>query len=65
MIPKQQKNLIPSSLLHIEGYTQYLNFDIESVNLGTPGIRGTAIYVKNDIPSVDMKILDSTCKYNI
>ena len=59
------KHLIPSSLLHINDYTQYLNFDMESETLGTPGIRGTAIYVKNDIPSVGMKILDSTYKESI
>ena len=34
-------------------------------NLGTSGLRGTAIYVKNDIPSVEMKILDSTYKDSI
>ena len=62
VIPKQQIYLIQSSLLHIEGYTQYLNFDTESVNLGTSDIRGTAIYVKNDIPSVEMIVLDSTYK---
>ena len=38
VIPKQQKHLIPSSLLHINDYTQYLSFDVESENLGTSGI---------------------------
>ena len=60
VIPKQQKNIIPPSLLHIEGYTQFFNFDIESENLGSCGNRGTAIYIKSEIPSVEIKIEEST-----
>ena len=56
VIPKQQKNVIPIALLDIEGYTHYFNFDIESENLGASGIRGTAIYVKSKIPSVEIKM---------
>ena len=64
MIPKQQKQVIPYRHYYILTII-HINFDMGSENLGTAGIRGTAIYVKNDIPSVEMKILDSTFKDNI
>ena len=56
MIPKQQKNVIPPSLLNINGYELFYNFDINKENLGTSGIRGTAIYVKNEIVSCQVRI---------
>ena len=56
MIPKQQKNVIPPSLLNINGYELFCNFDINKENLGTSGIRGTAIYVKNEIVSCQVRI---------
>ena len=46
MIPKQQKCVIPSSLLKIDEYELYCNFEITMENLGASGIRGIAIYVK-------------------
>ena len=49
MIPKQQKNIIPSSLLNIDGYKLICNFDVNRENLGTSGIRGTGIYVRNEV----------------
>ena len=65
VIPKQQKNVIPIALLDIEGYTYYFNFDIESESLGASGKRGTVIYVKSKIPSVEIKMEGSVHKYNV
>ena len=56
MIPKQQKNVIPPSLLNINGYKLFCNFNINKENLGTSGIRGTAIYVRNEIVSCQVRI---------
>ena len=56
MIPKQPKNVILSSLLNINGYKLFCNFDIHKENLGTSGIRGTAIYVRNEIVSCQVRI---------
>ena len=56
MIPKQQKNVIPPSLLNIIGYKLFCNFDINKENLGTSGIRGTAIYVRNEIVSCQVRV---------
>ena len=56
MIPKQQKCVIPSSLLKIDEYELYCNFEITMENLGASGIRGTAIYVKSGIVSYEVKI---------
>ena len=55
MIPKQQKNKIPLVMLHLEGYDMYINFNPEDENLGTTGIRGTGIYVKNGLYSIEIK----------
>ena len=54
MIPKQQKNKIPLAMLHLEGYDMYINFNPEDENLGTTGIRGTGIYVKNGLCSIEI-----------
>ena len=44
-IPKAQVNQISPSLLAIQGYTLYVNFDPSRKNLGGSGIRGIAIFV--------------------
>ena len=62
MIPKQQKNKIPLAMLHGEGYEMYFNFNPEEENLGTTGIRGTAIYVRNGLCFVETKIEHSNHK---
>ena len=56
MIPKQQKCVIPSSLLTIDEYELYCNFEITMENLDASGIRDTAIYVKRGIVSYEVKI---------
>ena len=55
MIPKQQKNVIPSSLLNIDGYELFCNFDVNMENLGASGIRGTGIYVRNEIVAREIR----------
>ena len=52
IIPKQQKNKIPLTMLYLEGYEMYINFNPVDENLGTTGIRGTGIYVKDGLCSV-------------
>ena len=49
VIPKAQINLIEASALNIDGYDVYVNFDITKPNLGACGIRGVAIYVKDEL----------------
>ena len=56
MIPKAQKNTISHSLLHIEGFMLYTNFNPEIENLCETGIRGVAIYVKETLESSEMCI---------
>ena len=52
MFPKQQKNKIPLAMLYLEEYEMYINFNPEDENLGTTGIRGTGIYVKDGLCSI-------------
>ena len=54
MIPKAQKNTIRHSLLHIEGFMLYTNFNPEIENLGEIGILGVAIYVKETLESSEI-----------
>ena len=54
MIPKQQKNNIPLAMLHLEGYDMYINLNPEDEYLGTTGIHGTGIYVKNGLCSIEI-----------
>ena len=56
MIPKQQKNSIPPSLLNIDGYKLFCNFDVNRENLGTSGIHGTGMYVRNEIGAREIRI---------
>lgn len=49
VIPKRQIRSIEAPLLHMKGYELYLNFDHTEANLGASGIRGVAIYVKEDL----------------
>ena len=49
VIPKAQLNPIEASLLEIDGYATHTNFDPSEANLGASGIRGVAIYTKEDL----------------
>ena len=49
VIPKAQVHPIPPSLLAIDGYTLYTNFDLSMRNLGSSGTRGIAIFVRSSL----------------
>ena len=57
VIPKAQKHPIADSQLEINGYNVYTNFSNTESNLGSSGIRGVAIYIKNDIMCKEVTIL--------
>ena len=40
---------IKAPMLEIEGYDHYFNFEISDTSLGASGIRGVAIYVKEEL----------------
>ena len=61
VIPKAQANPIDAPLLEIDGYKPHVNFDISKTNLGAFGIRGVAIYVRDDL-TVNEIILSSEFK---
>ena len=54
VIPTVQVNLILDAQLKIKGYELYTNFDNLESNLGASGIRGTAIYVQENIKSKEV-----------
>ena len=60
VIPKSQRNPISPSLLHVEGYNPYFNFNPNDENLGESGIRGVVIYSKTSftVNKIDFKIPD-------
>ena len=49
VIPKGQIHPIEAVCVNIQGYNFHLNFDLSDRNLGGSGIRGVAIYVKDDL----------------
>ena len=51
VIPKAQKNPISDVQLKIDGYKVYKNFKNDEYDLGASGMRGVALYVKNDLQS--------------
>jgi len=51
VIPKAQRNQIHESLLQLPDFQLYTNFNFDTENLGSSGIRGVAIYVKEDLNS--------------
>ena len=56
VIPKSQVNPILDAQLKIKGYELYTNFDNLESNLGASGIRGTAIYVQENIKSKEVSL---------
>ena len=56
VIPKSQRNPITSSLLHIDGYTPYFNFNTDEENLGAIGYRGVAIYYRDHLEVIEVEI---------
>ena len=51
VIPKTQCNQIHESLLQSPDFQLYTNFNFDTENLGSSGMRGVAIYVKEDLNS--------------
>ena len=54
IIPKAQVHPIEAPSLKIHGYNVHLNFEIADSNLGASGIRGVAIYVKEDMDAEEV-----------
>ena len=65
MLPKKQINEIPPTIWNINGYTQYLNFNTDDENPNLTDIRGTAIYIKREIITSEVKINESSYKDHI
>ena len=56
VIPKAQKKPILESQVKLTGYDIYTNFNYDDENLGTSGIRGVAISVKNNLKCDEVKV---------
>ena len=56
VIPKRQVNSIEESQITLNGYVRHTNFEISDSNLGASGIRGTAIFVKDELKSRKVKM---------
>ena len=56
VMSKAQKNPISEAQMKIEGYEIYNIFQYSEANLGASGIRGVAIYVKDDINYKGIKL---------
>ena len=56
VIPKAQINTILESQIKIAGYDEYINFNYIDPNLGSSGIRGVAIYVKDHLKSNEVRL---------
>ena len=56
VIPKAQKHPILETLVKINGYVIFKNFNYTEPNLGASCIRGVAIYVKDNIYSNEIKL---------
>ena len=54
VIPKAQMNPIEEQTLDIAGYELYVNFKKSDRNLGASGIRGVAIFVRENLSAKDV-----------
>ena len=55
-IPKAQKHPILETQVKIQGYEIYTNFNHTDTNLGASGIRGVAIYLRDNIKCNEIKL---------
>ena len=55
VIPKAQINPILETQISIKGYEIFTNFNYTDTNLGSSGIRGVAIYVKENLICREIK----------
>lgn len=62
VIPKSQSNPIAPALLNLEGYKASFNFEPNTADLGSSGIRGVAIYSKISLNAsdIDIKVEESS-----
>ena len=58
VIPKRQVNPIEESQITLNGYVRHTNFEISDSNLGASGIRGTAIFVKEELKGRKVTIMN-------
>ena len=56
VVPKAQRNPIEEPLIKIAGYEHFPNFNFTDSNLGSSGIRGVVIYVKEVLRSKEVKL---------
>ena len=56
VIPKRQQKPILDAQIKIQGYEEFINFEHGALNLGESGIRGVAIYVRDDIKCTEVKL---------
>lgn len=59
VIPKAQKNPIEETQIQIKGYQHYPNFNYTDTNLGSAGIRGVIIYVREGFKSKSVRLKSS------
>ena len=59
VIPKAQVNPLSPAIFKISGYKVYMNFDPGRRNLGSLGIRGICIYIKENIRSHHISVSPS------
>ena len=56
VIPKNQVNPITHSLIDIDGYNCFTNFNPDDSNLGASGIRGVLIYARKMLKIEEVKL---------
>ena len=61
VIPKNKVNQITHTLLDIEGFKCYLNFNPDEYNLGSSGIRGVCIYSKITLNMIEVEFSIEGC----
>ena len=65
VIPKAQVLPIPQARLAIPGYSMYLNFEADMTDLGNLGIRGVAIFIKENIGANAISLLETSSVENL
>ena len=62
VIPKNRVNPITHSLIDIDEYNCFTNFNPEDANLGASGIRGVAIYTRKRLKIEEVKLDVEGCQ---
>ena len=58
-IPKAQRLPIAPALLAVPGYHLFTNFDLNATNLGSSGIRGICVYVRDCLQATEIAYTDA------